>query len=158
MQYLCEFLLCEFFCQHHFSRISSFLFIHPLSSPMKIRAFTYFHCMWSSNSSILGIPIISYFFCNSMFDLNFTCSIIAFHFFTVLWSFVATFITSLVMPFCKLSCRFVTKRKRQHSHILCCLCRNWITYAVTNYRHWRGWRDWSLVMMHIYCLCSDLWT
>lgn len=79
-----------------------------------------------------------------------------YHSFVSLLCFL-TFLASCLFRFTWV-CSWETRRWCRY--LLCCLCMSWVTEAQQQItcRFWKKWCDWSLIVMCICCLCSDLWT
>ena len=112
------------------------------------------------NSQSVNISAVSYFFSNSIyaqFESHFQQS----HFLCLCCAliFVGQF-PLLMIHFCKMPHEFVTGTQGGNMTTLSFLCMNSGTGAQrpTTDRLWKRRQDWSLVMMRIRYLCSDLWT
>lgn len=88
-----------------------------------------------------------------MFNSNFISTLSLFCFFAVFLTFLAN---------CRFRftwvCHWETRRWRRS--LLCRVCMSRVTEAQQQItcRLWKKWCDWSLIVMCVCCLCSDLWT
>ena len=136
------------------SRTSLFFSLQPLSSFMSVNVLSRVPSgayPESQNQSTINIPMISYFFSNSIctgFEFHFQSY--HFHFFCCVFIFVVLF-SLLSICFYKLSCRFITRRQggNPSTHLLPVPELNNRSQRPVTEKMWKTRCDWSLMVTHI---------
>ena len=150
------FCWCPFLWDIHILFVTTTFLIYvdqfaSLSSPGQIASL--------ANGSRVNLPMVCYFFSNSIYVLlkfYFQCYHSSFHGCASI--FVGQFPLS-VIHFCKMSHRSFPLWEKGVTRLTpCCLCVNWITDAQWSNRLWKKGCDWSLVVRCICYLWSDWWS